>query len=169
MEGHLLTIRLPKKIEADPRHDEIKKMLSEDLRPLWEKGTILVPHVPFFRELEKTLGYALRDKHLARGLENIGNLLNAERKGLAAVHERQGTTQVARVSRLLIIPDKCTERFYRTSEAILFNHSDRLLCLRVDVSYERLAQNLFGEDALVKALLVSDRDATSDALLALLK
>ena len=160
------SLNLPRQIETNPRYKDIERALSQDLRPLWEKGKITVPYLPFSPSLIKALEWAQRDHHLKRGFESIETILNGEKKGLMALHEKQGTAPVSRVSRLLIIPDGCPERFYRSCEVLLYHHEDRLLGLRVGVSFEKLAETLFGEDALVKVLLVSDRDAVSDILLA---
>ena len=163
------TLKLPRQVELDPRNEDIKKLLAEDLRPLWENGKIKVPHVPFGPTFEAALKFALISKHLDRGLEQIESILNAQQKGLDIRHESEGTSPAYRLCRLLIIPNGCTERFYRTCEAILFRHEDRVLGLRVNVSYEQFALSLFGEGALIKVLLVSDRGSATNVLFALVE
>lgn len=160
-------LKLPREVEADPRHDAIAKLLAQDMRQLWERGTIKVSHVPNSPALEQALDDAQRDRQLERGLEKIETLLRAEQKGITELREKQGQEPANRVSRLLIIPDECPERFYRSCESLLFKNSDRLLGLRVNVPYNVFAQHLFGEGALVKVLLISDRKASANVLFAL--
>jgi hypothetical protein len=161
-------LKLPREVETDPRNAAVVRALALDMRPLWEKGTFTVPHVSFQPALEKALAVANRDRHLERGFEKIETILKGEQKGLAELREKQGTPPANRVSRLLIIPDECPERFYRNCETILFNHSDRLLGLRVKVPFNVFAENIFGKEALVKVLLVTDRKAAANVLFAIL-
>lgn len=160
-------LKLPRDVEADPRREAVEKLLSQDMRPLWENGTIKVSYVKATPGLEKALNEAKRDGTLERGLEQIESKLRSEKKGLAVLQEKQNREPALRVSRLLLVPDECAERFYRNCEAILFNHSDRLLVLRVNVPYTAFAEKLYGEGALVKALLVSDKKAVARVLFAL--
>jgi hypothetical protein len=161
-------LKLPRKVESDPRYEELKLFLATNLLPLWDKSTIRVPHVSFVPALEETLGRALGFKQLERGLEHLSQTLESERKGLVALQQKQKTAPANRVSRLLIIASDGTERFYRECETTLIRHSDRVLCLRVDAPCARLAQNIYGEGELVKALLVSDREAVAHVLFSLI-
>lgn len=162
-----MKLKLPRSLETDPGREKIEEALARDLKPLWERGALQVPHVPFGAAFEDALVAALGEEQLQRGLEHIERVLAAEEKGLAAVREKKGTATAYRVSRLLVIPDGGVERFYRSCESILLRYGDRVLGLRVDVSCARLAQNLFGADKLVKVLLISDREAATKVLLAL--
>lgn len=164
----LPTLKLPRKVENDPRHEPIEKLLKQNLRPLWEKITISVPHIQFLPPLEEVLTRALSYKQLERGLEHIDQILNSEKKGLDALRQKQKTAPANRVSRLLLIANDGTERFYRACETTLIRHSDRVLCLHLDVPSARLSRNLFGEAQLVKSLLVSDREAVAHVLFSLL-
>ncbi|MBI3543886.1 MAG: hypothetical protein HY075_11495 [Deltaproteobacteria bacterium] len=164
------TFKLPRQVEADPaRRDAIARALTRDQRPLWQEGRMKIAHVSYTAELERALKIAIGAHQVERGLEGIETLLNAEQKGIQAVHEKKGTEPgPARISRLLILPDGCGERFYRTCETVLYRHQDRVLGLRlIDLAFEQLAEKLFKPDALVKALLISDKDAVANVLLAL--
>jgi hypothetical protein len=165
----LPVLKLPRKVENDPRYEALKKLLGENLLPLWEKSTLTVPHVKFLKTLEETLTRALGFRQLERGLENIDKILDAEKKGLVALQQKLKTAPAHRMSRLLIIANDGTERFYRACETTLLRHSERVLCLHVDAPSEQLARNVHGADQLVKALLVSDREAVSHVLFSLLE
>lgn len=161
--------KLPRKVEADPRHEALEKLLTQNLKPLWEKSPVQVPTLPFHSTLEDSLLKVLGYHQLERGLENIEQILNNEENGLAAIRKKAGTAVANRVSRLVIIANDGTERFYRSCESILLRHSTRVLCLRVDVPCARLAQNLFGPEKVVKALLVSEKEAVSNVLFSLIQ
>jgi hypothetical protein len=163
----IITLKLPRNIETDPRREAIENVLARDMRPIWDKGTLNVAHIAFHDELEKALIAARVGRQLERGLENVEKILKNEEPGLAALRERQGAPFANRASRLLIIADDGTERFYRSCESLLYRHADRVLGLRVAVASDRLAENLFGPEKFAKALLVTERAAVANVLLAL--
>ena len=158
----------PRKIEADPRREDLEALLSRNQKPLWEKSEFSVAHVPLHPALEKSLEDAQRFKQLERGLEQISRLLDNEERGLAALQKKQGTPPAQRISRLLLVANDGSERFYRECERVLGLHGDRLLCIVVEATSERLAHRLFGPTKPVKALLVTDKEAVSNSLLSLL-
>ncbi|MBI3554657.1 MAG: hypothetical protein HY074_00155 [Deltaproteobacteria bacterium] len=161
------TLKLPRQVEADPRCESIVELLARNQQPLWEKGTLTVPHLTFLPSLENALKFSFGTKQLERGLEHIDVILNAEQKGQMAVREQKNAAPAYRVSRLLVIPDECTERFYRTCEATLFHHAERVLGIRVNVPYTTFAQSFLGPEAHVKVLLVSERAAVANVLFSL--
>ncbi len=164
----LPVLKLTRVVEADPRHAAIEALLKKDCRPLWEKSFYKVPHIPFLPALESCLRDVHSRKKLERGVEQIERLLSKEQKGLAALKEKQGTEPFNRISRLFIVANDGSERFYRACEKVLLQNSDRLLLLHVDASSDRLAQCILGvSDKPLKALLVSDRDAVSGVLFSL--
>jgi hypothetical protein len=158
--------RLPRFIESDPRREALEALLARDARPLWAKGTLPVAHVPYGAPLQRALGDALNQRQLERGLENIEAVLGREQKGLDVRRLRSGSGATDRTSRLLVIADDGSERFYRECEALLVRYADRVLGLRVDAPPGRLA-GLFGPDALIKVLLVSERASVVPVLLSL--
>ncbi|MBA2322190.1 MAG: hypothetical protein H0V89_13680 [Deltaproteobacteria bacterium] len=157
-------MKLPREIEANPRHAAIAAVLARDARALWSDGTLAVAHVPLDAPLEAALVAASNARQLQRGLERIEQVLEGEQRGLDALHEKQGTAPANRASRLLLAADEGSERFYRLVERLLLRHGDRLLGLRVEASPARLSQAIFGRDLLVKAVLVSDRDGVTSVL-----
>lgn len=164
----MTTLKLPRKIEAHPQHETLKRLLTQDQRLLWEKGTVQVSAVHFNAALEQTLIQALALKQLERGLERIEQVLTLEKKGIQAVQEKQGTAPAYRVSRLLLIANDGVERFYRGCESMLLHNQDRLLGLWLDVDSLGLGLKLFGPEKPVKALLISDKEAVTQVLLSLL-
>jgi len=159
--------KLPREIEADPARAAIEAALARAARPLWAGGSLAVARVPLDPALEAALVAAMNAHRLERGLERVEQVLHAEQRGLDALQVRQGGPPVDRASRLLVVADDGTERFYRDVEKLLLRHADRLLGIGVEAPSSRLAKAVFGRDILVKAALVSDRSATSAVLRAL--
>lgn len=164
-EGSVL--KLPRAIEADPRRAAIEATLARDVRPLWTGGALAVSHVAFGAPLQAALLAAMNAHQVQRGLEQLTGTLASEQKGLDALRARQGGPPVDRASRLLVVAEDGSERFYRQVEALLLRHADRLLGLRVLAASSAFSLPLFGPDALVKALLVTDRDGVVSVLRAL--
>ena len=160
-------LRLPRKIEADPRRPEVEAALTRDLRPLWEEGRIPVPHLALSDSMRTAILQANGFKQIERGLERIEPFLIREKKGLDELAKKTGQPPAKRISRLLVMTNDGTERFNRACETILFHHGERVLGIRLSLSSAELGQALFGEEKGLKAFLVSDREAATGILLAL--
>ncbi len=168
--GKTLAYALPRAVESDPRHKAIEMLLKGDCKPLWEKSSLKVALIPLFPSLEACLKALLGRKHVERGLERIEQVLGNEQKGLLALQEKQGGTPSHRVSRLLILSNDGSERFYRSCEKLLLQHKNRVLLLILNEPSTRLAEIFLKEkDKTLKAILVSDRDAVSSALVSLVE
>ena len=159
--------KLPRQIETDPRREKVEQALSRELTPIWEEGTLKIAHLEFSPALEAALVSARVRRHLERGLETIEKVLRNEENGLAALREKNETATSGRVSRLLIIADGGSQRFYRSCEILLSRHADRVLGLRVRVPDTLLSQKIYSKEGMAKALLVSDRDSVSEVLFSL--
>jgi hypothetical protein len=164
----LLDLKLTRAVETDPRKKSIDTLLKRDCRPLWEKSTLLVPHVPLTHSLGTCLRTLLIRRQLERGLEHIDRILYNEQKGLLALQEKQATPPSLRVSRLFLVSNDGSERFYRACEKTVLQHRERVLFLCIDEPSSKLTQLFMNEkDMTLKALLVSDRDAVSGVLFSL--
>jgi hypothetical protein len=165
----LLNLKLTRAVEGDPRHGAVETALKNNQKPLWKSSTITVPHLSLTPSLMSCLKALLNRRQLERGLDRIEQLLNNEKKGILALQQKQGTASAHRVSRLLLISNDGSERFYRACEKTLIQHQDRLLLLYLDVSSTQLTESLVGPtDKILKAVLVSDRDAVSAVLFAII-
>jgi hypothetical protein len=163
----LRTLRLPKLVEADPRAQELLRILPAHARLLWPEGKIHVPMVAFSPALAEALQSAHRAGQLVRSLEGAESRLAAEDRGLSLVDQQTGVLRAARVSRLLVLADDGTERFYRQVEKLLRQQGPRVLALRLDVRADTLGQMLFGPGRRALLLLLDHKEAVSAVLLAL--
>jgi hypothetical protein len=155
--------RLPRAIESDPRCDEVRVALATSNVPLWSRSDVVVPSVVDSPAVRSALQAASAAGQLERGLETVAAALDGEARGLFAA----GLGDADRVSRLLIVSDDGSERFYRQVERLLRAHGDRVLVLRVRCSASALGELLFGPDATAKAVAVSRKSAVAAVLLAL--
>ncbi len=158
----------PKKLLGDPRLPDVERTCTKDLRPLWEGGTLPVAHLETTGAVVTVLKAARRDRHLAQGLEQAARLLDNEQRGLEVTRAKMGSeAPPPRLSRLLLLGAGGSERFYRDAEALLRRHAGRLMGLRFDETFEPSMRGVYGDNALVRALLVGDKEPAADLLLAL--
>jgi hypothetical protein len=160
-------LRLPRAVEDDPRAADLAHQLALRARPLWARGALDVPCV----EVTSAFGTALKSAYSAgriiRGLEDAQRALANELHGLEHGDRKAGVGRGGRVSRLLVLADDGSERFYRDVEALLHRHAPRILALRLSLGEVALGQLLFGRDQAARLLMVAHKDAVSAVLLAL--
>ena len=126
-----------------------------------------MPTVAFNPALLEALRIAHRAGQLVRSLEGAERKLAAEGRGLDLVDQKSGVSRGDRVSRLLVLADNGTDRFYRQVEKLLRQHGPRVLALRLEVKAQTLGQMLFGPGHRVLLLLLDHKQAVSAMLLAL--
>ncbi len=153
-------LALPRRVEADARCEAVHAALAASAVPLWTRGTIDVARVPATPPVLAALRAAVRGGDAQRGLESIAEALAAQRRGLLRGHD-------GRVSRLLVCTADGSERFYRAVERELVTHAPRVLGLLIEMDAAALGAELFGADAVAKAVLLERKDAVADVLLAL--
>jgi len=160
-------VRLPKRIEADPRAAAIAAVLAERPTLLWPGGSLRVPVIGLDERLARVLKGAHIGRRLCRGLENIEAKLEAERRGLAKADQRAGEERGVRVSRLLLVADDGAERMVRRVESLARTHGGRVLVIRLEVDSQGLGAVLSEDGSPAKALMLDHKDAVADALFAL--
>lgn len=160
-------VRLPRRIEADPRAGAIAAALAARPTRLWGGGALRVPVIELDNRLARVLEGAHLARRLSRGLENVEAKLDAERRGLAKADQRAGSERGVRVSRLLLLADDGAERLYRRVESLARTHGARLLVIRLDVDSQRLGAVLSGDGSPAKVLMLDHKDAVAEALFAL--
>lgn len=160
-------LRLPRGVEEELDAGWLLRELAAHAQPLWRGGELRVPRSALTAGLEVALKSAYSGGRIVRGLEGAERALATEARGLARVDRRTGVERGGRVSRLLVLADDGSERFYRTVESLLRRHAPRVLALRLSVDEAALGRLLFGRDEVARLLLVEHKDAVSAVLLAL--
>lgn len=153
-------LKLPKSLVSHPKHEALTAFLAKNARPLRDGGVpgVEAVFVPLDEGLRSALRVALGTRHLTQGLEAMGETLEKEAKGLRLVQEKTGQAPAQRASRLLILANDGSERFYRDAERLLAKHGDRLMAMVADATSELLGAFTAKGNA-AKALMIDDRDA----------
>jgi len=159
-------LRLPRGIEG-PDAVALAAELVARARPLWAGGELGATRVETFPVLESALKSAYSAGRIVRGMEAAERVLAVEQRGLEQVDRATGAPRGGRISRLLVLADDGSERFYRSVESLLRRHAPRVLALRLDVGEAGLGQLLFGRDEVARLVLVEHREAVSAVLQAL--
>jgi len=161
------TLRLPRRVELDPRGPQLIRCLTAHTRPLWQGGEIEVPLLPLGSELAAALRSAHRAGRVVRGLESAQRTLAAEERGLRVADRQSDVPRGVRVSRLLVLADDGVERFYRHVEALLRRHGPRVLAVRLEADAGALGEILFGPGRLARLLMIEHKEAVCAVLLAM--
>lgn len=159
--------RLPRQVESEPGAAQLSSDLAARAQPLWAGGEPCVVPAELTPALAATLKSAYSAGRIVRGLEGAEHKLGVEERGLQHVDHKTGAVRGERVSRLLVLADDGSERFYRGVDSLLRRHAPRVLALRLPADERALGQLLFGRDQIAKLLLVEHKDAVSAVLLAL--
>ena len=160
-------LRLPRRVEDDRGAAHLASALAARSQLLWAGSEVRVPQVEVSPDLEAVLKSAFSARRIVRGLEGAERVLAAEQRGLKHVDEKTGAARGGRVSRLVVLANDGSERFYRSVESLLHRHTPRVLALRLSVDESGLGQLLFGPDQVARLLLIEHKDAVSAVLLAL--
>ena len=159
--------RLPREVEADPRHEAIRRVLATSPRRLWAGGTLEVPFVPLTDALQRVLRDPATSPMLQRGLEAATATLTAEQRGLAALPPTVASRQGRRVSRVLLVSNDGAERFYRQVERLVVTHAPRVLACVLACDSPTLGALLPGATGVVKLVLTGHKAAAAAVLRAL--
>lgn len=160
-------LRLPKRLQDEPVAANLARQLATRARSLRNDGEIQAAQIEVFPALEAVLRATFSAGRIVRGFETAERVLAAEEKGLKHVDRTSGVERGGRVSRLLVLADDGSERFYREVEYLLRRHAPRVLALRLAVNELSLGQLIFGPGQVARLLLVEHKDAVSAVLLAL--
>jgi len=160
-------MRLPRMIEADPRYAGIIRVLTTNNRLLWQGGEIEVPVVSLGTDLAAALRKACTAGSVVRGLEGTGRRLAIEEKGLVEADRKSRDNRGIRVSRLLVLSDDGSERFYRAVESLLRKHGPRVLAVRLEADAAMLGELLYGPGRIARLLMIEHKSAVSEVMLAM--
>ncbi len=150
-------LNLPKNLKDHPRLEEIAQRFTDAMDPLWPGGKILVARWAFDSSMRDALRLPFEKSHMVQGLELISDHLAREQKGLKAALAKHAKPPSPRMSRLLIVAQDGSERFYRDAESLIAKHADRLSACIVAVDSLELGRHI-GAKGPVKALMINDKN-----------
>lgn len=157
-------LRLPRDVESDPCHDDVRRALAATTRKLWPGGTLAVSVLPLTASLRAALRSPALGPRLQRGLEGAAATLTGEERGLAALPRAVADRQGKRVSRVLVVTNDGAERFYRQVERLALAHAPRVLVCLLDCDSPTLGGLLYGPGAVVKLVLTAHKSAAAGLL-----
>jgi hypothetical protein len=141
--------------------------LRASARKLSDDGQMDVPRANWNPELAAVLLDTQRDGQLVRGLELIEKTLEREARGLSLADARSATERGSRVSRLLLLSNDGSPRFYRQVERIVELQGVRVLAIRIDADSAQFAAVVPDASGVVRAILIQHKDSVARVLLSL--
>ena len=152
-------MKLPKQLKKDNVEEEVRAILERARFELYSNSNIYIPVLQLNPELRKNIFYAKSLGELIIGYEAVEKSLANERKGLQNVDN-----QSERVSRLLIVTNDGSPRFYRELTFLQNKQGGRVLICRLDVDSFLMADILGLKDKAVKAVLVNRKNSVVNVL-----
>ena len=160
---------LPRKLETGQEGIDILKVLDSHLRPVTQWNDLVLPSFRISEAIINSIYSARRAGRLIRGFEEAEKKLNAEREGIASIDLKTGSERKERISRLIIIANDGSERFYRQAKRLVEQNRPRVLAIHLDITSFELGERLFGPGKRVLFLLINHKDAVIDFLTSLVK
>ena len=160
---------LPKKLENSHEGKDILMALNSHLRSVKQWNDLVVPSFGFSESVINSLHSARRSGRLTRGLEDAEKKLSAEKAGIANIDIKTGSQRNERISRLALITNDGSERFYRQTKKLVEQNRPRVLAVHLDMTSVELGERLFGPGKRVLFLLINHKDAVIDFLSSLIK
>jgi hypothetical protein len=154
-------------MENDANGAAVHAALRAHARKLWEGSRLVVPTAHWSPSLEKALEGAQRERRLVRGLEQIEKVLEREAHGQSLADARSATPRGSRVSRLMLVSNDGTERFYRQVERLVVTQSPRLLAILLDADSGQFASSVPEAGGVVRALMIEHKELVASVLTAL--
>lgn len=145
----------------------LESRLAAHLVPLGDESSSRIPCVDFTEKLKEALSLGRAGGMLVGGLEAIETLLQREQAGLVKNGAARDDAALVSVSRLLLVSEDGSDRFYRSVGSLMRRIGGRLLVCKVRTSAQGLGL-FFGPQANVKALLVARKEFVERTLKAIL-
>jgi hypothetical protein len=156
-------VDLPKQLKTDNLESDVRAALEKESIPLCEGSQMLIPLLKMSPELRKQIFYAKSIGELTIGYEAIEKDLANERRGL---EKADGHSD--RVSRLLMVSNDGSPRFYRELEFLHRSQGGRVLICRLDENSLSLGNVLGLKHSQVKAVLLNRKTSVVNVLKSLL-
>jgi hypothetical protein len=150
----------PRTLIAAGRAEGLARWWCESRLAAIERGAAPFPHAVATAELWHALFEARRARRLCRGLESAQEALAIQERGLRQAPATQVTAAGARrISRLLVVSQDGSERFYRQIEKLCNLHVVRLEALVLECDEDELGRAIFGPGQPTRAVLLDHKDA----------
>ncbi len=155
---------LPKQLAKEHIESDVREALERESIELCAGSEISIPILELTPELRKEIFYAKALGEVTIGYDPIEKRLLHELRGLQKVGN-----QGERVSRLLMVTNDGSPRFYRELEFLHKKHGGRVMICRLDVDSAIMGGILGLKETLVKAALLNRKRSVVNVLKSLLK
>ncbi len=156
-------MKLPRQLENEGVESDVRAALEIESVALYSDSEISIPVLKLNPKLRQHIFYAKSAGALIFGFEAIEEYLANELQGLQNVDSHSD-----RVSRLLIVTNDGSHRFYRGLEFLQRRQGERVLICRLDVDSVAMGNILGLKDKPVKAVLVNRKKSVMNVLKSLL-
>jgi len=156
-------MKLPKQLEKEKVESDVRAVLKKESIELCSDSSIYIPVLKLNQELRKQIFSAKFLGKLIIGYSDVEKALKNELHGLQNVNN-----QSDRVSRLLIVTNDGSPRFYRQLKFLHKKQGRRVLICRLDVNSLLMGNILELKDKQVKAVLLNRKESVVNVLKSLL-
>lgn len=156
-------MKLPKQLAKEEVESDVRAVLEKESIELCSDSNIYIPVLKLNPELRKQIFYAKFRNELIIGYRDVEKVLENELHGLQNVNN-----QSDRVSRLLIVTNDGSPRFYRQLEFLHKNQGGRVLICRLDIGSVLMGDILELKDKQVKTVLLNRKESVVNVLKSLL-
>lgn len=161
--AHRKRMKLPKDLEKEEVESAVRAVLEKESIELCSDSNIYIPVLKLNPELRKQIFYAKFIDELIIGYRDIEKTLENELHGLQNVNNNSD-----RVSRLLLVTNDGSPRFYSQLEFLHKNQGGRVLICRLDIDSLLMGNILELKDKQVKAVLLNRKKSVANVLKSLL-
>ena len=156
-------MKLPRQLEDEGLESGVRAALERESIALYSDSERHIPVLKLNLELRKHIFYAKSAGALIFGFEAIEEYLANEIRGLQKVDNLSD-----RVSRLLIVTNDGSHRFYRGLEFLQKRQGERVLICRLEVDSGLMGNILGFKGKPVKAVLLNRKRSVMNVLKSLL-
>ncbi len=158
LEFEALAQAWPRPLIAAGRAERLARWWCESRVAAIERGAAPFPRLPATAALWRALFEARRARRLLRGLESAEQALATQQRGLQQAPATGVGAGARRISRLLVVSEDGSARFYRQIEKLCSRHAWRLEALVLACDEVELGRAIFGPGQLARALLLDHKD-----------
>ena len=156
-------MKLPAELEEQSVEAAVRAVLEKETTQLYTDSTTCIPVLKLTDALRTNLFHAKSVGDVRVGYEDIEKALSNELHGL-----RKIGSQSDRVSRMLIVTNDGSPRFYRELEFLQRKHGARVLICKLDIDSALMADMLGYTGHVVKAVLLNRKRSVVNVLKSLL-
>ena len=156
-------MKLPKQLGKEDLEEGVQAALENESIELCSDSNIYIPVLKLNPELRKQIFYAKFQGELIVGSRDVEKYLKNELHGLKKVNNLSD-----RVSRVLIVTNDGSPRFYRQLEFLHKEQGGRVLICRLNIDSVLMGNILELKEKQVKAVLLNRKESVVNVLKSLL-